>query len=84
MTTEPKVIRGIESLSMLWPLAEGDYVELEGPEGSNLWQVCRGSYGWNLKRQDGICLHTHPTIKDIDGMSDLIGAIFEWCKGYSS
>lgn len=84
MQTEPKIIRNVESLSMLWPLALGDYVELEGPEGSNLWEVCRGSYGWNLKRQEGICLITHPSIHDIDGMVDLIAAIFEWSKGYSS
>ncbi len=75
--------RSVESLSMMWPLTYDDIIELDGPEGGNLWQVNRSSAGWYLHRPESK-LDRHPTIHSIDGMADLLYAIFEWSKGYGS
>lgn len=74
--------RDLATLSMLNPLRVGDLIVLEGPDGSFMWKVVRGGYGWTLKREDNN--EVHPTIKDIDGMSDLIEAVLTWAKGYAS
>src|SRR6266487_4224923 len=75
--------RSIENLSLLWPLAYGDIIELDGPEGGNLWRVDRSSAGWYLHQPDDITAR-HQTIHSIDGMVDFIYAILEWSKAYSN
>lgn len=77
-----EMTRSIESLSMMNPLSHDDVIELDGPEGSNLWTVVRGGYGWQLKRDADGQRITHPAIKDIDSMAGFIGAILEWSRGY--
>ena len=72
--------RSVDEISMLHPLAYGDTIELDGPDGGNLWTVYRGQYGWGLKDED--CT-VHRSIHDIDGMADFIAAILEWAKAYS-
>lgn len=78
--TEPT--RSIDSLSMLWPLTYGDIIELDGPQGGELWRVDRSSGGWRLHRPGNIC-DRHPTIFDIDSMVGLIEAILQNAGGYS-
>jgi hypothetical protein len=78
---ETEANRSVESLSMLWPLADGDRLELDGPAGGNLWQLSRSSAGWYLHKP-GNRIERHPTIHGIDGMGDLIGAILDHAKGY--
>jgi hypothetical protein len=77
--------RSIANLSLLWPLAYGDILELDGPEGGNIWRVDRSSAGWYLHALDGATVATrHPKIHSIDGMADFIYAILEWSKAYSN
>lgn len=74
--------RSIESLSLLNPLNYDDALELEGPEGGNLWIVNRSASGWYLHKPESK-IDRHPSIHSLDGMAEFIGAILEWAGGYS-
>lgn len=65
--------RQANELSMFRPLNYGDTIKLS--DGA-IWEVGQGGYGWNL-HVPGSKLKCHPTIKDIQAMQDLIGAILE-------
>ena len=65
-------------ISMFNPLREGDGIELESRKWQ-LWQVGCNSYGWKLHKP-GKPREIHPTIHDIRGMDDFIGAILDASK----
>lgn len=64
----------VATVSNFNPPMTGDTVVFDGTE----WRLGRSYSGWCLIDTNG---NFHPTIKDIDGMSDLIGAILEYSKG---
>jgi hypothetical protein len=72
--------RTIESISLPNPLSHDDTIVLDGPAGSEVWTVKRSNYGWALKNEKG---NVHPTIHDLDGMAEFIGAILDHAKGYN-
>ena len=75
---DPIMCRDLAAISMFNPLYALDYVELDGPNGGEVWIVRIGGYGWQLRAVSDNRLH--PTIHDIQGMSDFISAILEASK----
>lgn len=71
--------RDLASVSMFNPFNVGDSVELDCSTGGLLWVVGKGGYGWKLHAPTNINW-IHPTIHDIEGMADFIGAILEAAK----
>ena len=63
---------------MFNPFCLDDAIELDGPNGSEVWRVKQGGYGWQLRAVSDSRLH--PTIHDIFGMADFIQAILTHTK----
>ena len=72
--------RDLSKISMFNPLSAGDFISLDGCPGAECWIVKQGGYGWQLRAQSDN--RVHPTIKDIFGMADFIGAILEHSKNH--
>ena len=72
------ICRDINCVSLFHPFCFDDKIELDGPNGSEVWVVKNMGCGWQLRALADTRLH--PTIHDIFGMDDFIAAILTHSK----